>query len=125
MTVVLSLVAISGTLLLAQSDPVEEMPVDVMLLVQSELDYLKAAQREIDVELDGATPTEALSRIGEKAGLTIKVHGKPPRELKLTRSFEGATLKEVLTWYAREVPVAYRAEGPEKLTVVFREGRSS
>ena len=118
MIVAVILTAIPGSTVVAQSDNTSDFR--SMLLVQSELDYLEVATLKISVDFDKVAPKKALAQIGARAGLSIEVHGTLPKEPRLTRSFEDATVKEVLTWYAGAIPVVYKAEGPNKLTVLFR-----
>ncbi len=120
MIVAVILTAIPGSTVVAQSDNTSDFPSRLMLLIQSELDYLEVATLKISVDFDKVAPKKALTQIGARAGLSIVVHGTLPKEPRLTRSFEDATVKEVLTWYAGAIPVAYKAEGPNKLTVFFR-----
>jgi len=120
MIVAVILTAIPGSTVVAQSDNTSDFPSRLMLLIQSELDYLEVATLKISVDFDKVEPKKALAQIGARAGLSIEVHGTLPKEPRLTRSFEDATVKEVLTWYAGAIPVAYKAEGPNKLTVFFR-----
>jgi hypothetical protein len=106
---------------MAQSMEERDFPADVLILIQSELDYLDCADREIRIELDEATPAEALRRIGSAAGLTIEVDGTLPEVPKLSKSFENASVKEVLTWYASRVPVLYKTKSVRKLVVLVRD----
>ena len=93
--------------LAGQSDGTSALPPDAMLLVQSELDYLRASKRRITVSFQQATPEAALLQVERAARVSIAWSGTPPKGLKVTRSFDHATLKEVLTWYARRVTLTY------------------
>jgi hypothetical protein len=94
-------------------------------LIQSELDHLEAASRRITIELKDLSPSEALKRIGKAASLSIEVRGLLPQATKLEKSFEEATVKEILAWFAGEVPVLYRAEESGKLLVLPNPGGAS
>ena len=63
-------------------------------------------------------PKEILEQVRDKVKLAIEVRGLLPKEPRLTKSFVNATVKEILSWYAREVPVIYKAEGSKKLVVL-------
>jgi hypothetical protein len=108
-----SLVIVLATNVAAQTDAQYDPP-----LIQSELDYLAVASRRVSLDFKELQPKEVLGQIGKKAKLDIEVHGLLPKEPRLTKSFANATVKEILSWYAREVPVIYKAEGSEKLVVL-------
>lgn len=116
-----SLAAMHVPIVLAQSGDAEDFPSGVLLLIQSELDYLEVADREISLSLDKAEPDRALRQIAAAAGLSIELDGTLPKKPALTRSFEKATVKEVLTWYAREIPVVYKAKNPDTLVIIARD----
>ena len=128
LVIAVGLVATSVPIVSAQSGDANDFPSDVLLLTQSEVDYLEDAGREISLALVKAKPDQALKQIARIAGLALEIEGTLPRRPALTKSFENATVKEVLTWYAGEVPVVYRAKDRSTLVVVARgdadEGRS-
>ena len=102
-----------ATNVVAQTDAQYDPP-----LIQSELDYLAVANRRVSLDFKGLQPKEILEQIGDKVTLDIEVRGLLPKEPRLTKSFANATVKEILSWYAREVPVIYKAKGSEKLVVL-------
>jgi hypothetical protein len=118
---------IAGTLALValaiEPTPEPGPPADVQLLVQSELDYLAAAQRPITLEVERATPAAVLEQIAAHSGLEIDVRGALPRQATLTASFRDTQAKAVLAWFAEQVPVAFKAEPPNRLLVVARDGK--
>jgi len=108
-----SLVIVLATNVVAQTDAPYDPP-----LIQSELDYLAVAGRRVSLDFKELQPKEVLEQIGEKVKLDIQVRGLLPKEPRLTKSFANATVKEILSWYAREVPVIYKAKNSEKLVVL-------
>ena len=80
---------------------------DVFLLVQSELNYLKAGDRRIDIDIKESSPEDALQQIRKKAQLVVEVKGDLPKTPTLTVTFRDATVKEVLKWFAEKVAVVY------------------
>jgi hypothetical protein len=111
----LSLILSSGGM--AQSPRDVDTLDDVLLLIQSELDYLEAGDRRISVEIREASPDDALKEIGRKAQLTIRVKGSLPKTPRLTATFRDATVKEVLKWFAKKVGVVYRVDPGDELLV--------
>jgi hypothetical protein len=118
LAIVVSLSLVSAAA--AQSDDPLERPPGLLLLVQSELDALSAASKRISVEFEEASPAQVLKEVGKKARILLEVRGDLPEEPKLSAIFSDETVKEILTWYARETSVVYRAESPDKLIVVVR-----
>ncbi len=92
-------------------------PGDVFLLVQSELDYLKAGDRRINIDIKESSPRNALEQIRKKAQLVVEVKDDLPKTPTLTVTFRDATVKEVLKWFAEKVGVLYRVKGGDKLLV--------
>ncbi len=92
-------------------------PGDVFLLVQSELDYLKAGDRRISIDIKASSPRDALQQIRKKAQLVVEVKGDLPKTPTLTVTFRDATVKEVLKWFAKKVGVLYRVDPGDKLVV--------
>ena len=119
--VVLAAVAtmISMPTAMAQLDPPPEFPADVLVLIQSELDYLEVAGHRISIDLKEVLPEQALEQIGKKARISIDVRGTFSKKPRLTVSFADATVKEILEWFAEEAPVYYKAEWPNKLVVII------
>ncbi len=91
---------------------------DVFLLVQSELDYLKARDRRISIDIKESSPRDALQQIRKKAQLVVEVKGDLPKTPTLTVTFRDATGKEVLKWFAEKVGVLYSVDRGEKLLVL-------
>ena len=96
-----------------------------MVLVQSELDYLPAAERAITLEVERAEPAAVLQEIRKKSGLAIEVRGSLPGLPVLSASFRETKAKVVLTWLAEQVPVSFKAEPPNKLWVIVEASRES
>ena len=86
--------------------------------IQSELDYLRAAKRPISIELKQVTIRQAYDRIARKAGLRIAYEGALNGDAKHDVSFTDTTLKEILGRVGESFNLAYRVDGPDKLTVV-------
>ena len=107
----------------ATAQPTEppEPPRGVMLLVQSELDYLEVADRRVSFDFRGESPATVLGRLRKEVPLAIAIAGPLPAEHGLTATFRRATVKEVLEWFARQLDVCYRAEGPDRLLVLVPE----
>ncbi|MBD3868949.1 MAG: hypothetical protein IFK94_12545 [Acidobacteria bacterium] len=118
LVVAISLAVMSIPIVIAQPTDANDIPPDVLLLIQSELDYLEGSDREISLTLDQADPHQAIKQIAATAGLSIEVDGILPMKPTLTKSFENATVKDVLTWYASEVKVIYKAKSPDRLVVI-------
>ncbi len=93
-------------------------PGDVFLLVQSELDYLKAGDRRISIDIKESSPRDALQQIRKKAQLVVEVKGDLPKTPTLTVTFRDATVKEVLKWFAEKVGVVYSVDRGGKLLVL-------
>jgi hypothetical protein len=114
------LIVVFATNSVAQTDAQYDPP-----LIQSELDYLAVSSRRVSLDFKELEPKKTLEQIGDKVKLDIEVRGFLPNEPRLTKVFVNATVKEILSWYAREVPVIYKAEGSEKLVVLVNtEGGS-
>jgi cytochrome c-type biogenesis protein CcmE len=116
--VAISFAVISIPIVIAQPADANDIPSDALLLIHSELDYLEVADREISLTLDRANPHHAIKQIATTAGLSIEVDGILPMEPTLTKSFENSTVKDVLTWYASEVKVMYKAISPDRLVII-------
>ena len=99
-------------------------PDDLFLLVQSELNYLKAGDRRISIDIKESSPKDALQQIRRKAKLVIEVKGDLPETPLLTSTFREATVKEVLKWFAEKVGVLYRVDPGDRL-LVFPAPRES
>ena len=99
-------------------------PDDLFLLVQSELNYLKAGDRRISIDIKESSPKDALQQIRRKAKLVIEVIGDLPETPLLTSTHREATVKEVLKWFAEKVGVLYRVDPGDKL-LVFPAPRKS
>jgi type II secretory pathway component GspD/PulD (secretin) len=115
-----------AALLIASSTAREQDPSDVgphMVLVQSELDYLTAAESRLTLIADDIAVREILRAIGKRTGLEIRVRSKLP-ETKLDVKFENVTAREALTWLSREVDLVYKAEPPVTLGVYARPTKS-
>jgi hypothetical protein len=108
----------------AQAPQSPELPGDVQLLIQSELSHLESADRRIDLRVKEASPESTLRAIAKVAGFVIEVEGKLPRTPKLTASFKDTATRDVLTWFAKQVDVAYRADRGGKLVVFARPVRA-
>ena len=93
-------------------------PGDVFLLVQSELDYLKAGDRRISIDIKESSPRDALQQIRKKAQFVVEVKGDLPKTPTLTVTFRDATVKEVLKWFAEKVDVVYSVDRGGKLLVL-------
>jgi len=89
-----------------------------MILVQSELDLLPASKRLVTLKVDDARPAAFLDLLRERSGLTIEVRGALPAEPTVSGTFREVEAKELLDWFARQVRVAYRAEPPNKLSII-------
>jgi hypothetical protein len=89
--------------------------------VQSELDLLPATQRRVTILLKGVQPAEFLEKLRKDTGLKIEVTGKLPAGPALSATFRDAEARKVLTWFAQQLPVSFRAEPPDKLWVVVDE----
>jgi hypothetical protein len=113
-----ALASVGAALCLAADPPDPGPPRGGLLLVQSELDLLAHASRVVTLEFDAARPSAVLQAIEEKSGLTIEVQGTLPERAGLSRSFREATVKEVLTWFSHELQVSFKAEPPDKLSVI-------
>lgn len=109
---------------LAQVGDVPQPPDGGLVLVQSEIDYLEAATRRIDVEFENLRPRAAAERIGKVAGLAVDFRGPLPAEPRLSASFEDATVKSVLEWFASKVPVTFKAEKKDRLLVVYHQSEA-
>jgi hypothetical protein len=122
-----SIIAAAGMLALValalEPAPEMEVPQDVLVLVQSELDYLAAAERAITLEVERAVPAAVLEQIAARSGLVIDVRGTLPPKALLTSSFRDTKTKTVLAWFAEQVPVAFKAEPPNRLLVIVKDGR--
>jgi hypothetical protein len=100
-----------------------EPPGDHLILVQAELDHLAAAKQPITLDVEHAAPAAVLGEIARKSGITIEVRGSLPGRPALTASYRDASAKTVLTWFAGQVPVSFRAEPPNKLWVIVEPSR--
>ncbi len=101
--------------------PLEDLPEPLredLLLVQSELDFLPAAQTPITLEVEEGKPIRVLREIGRRSGLAIEVRGSLPSRPLLTASFRQVRTREILVWFADQLSVHYRAEPPHKLWVL-------
>jgi hypothetical protein len=105
----------------AQPPGPPEPPGEVMLLVQSELDYLEAADRRVSIDFVEEPPARVLDRLGKTVPLDIAIVGRFPAERRLTATFRHATVRQVLGWFARQLDVYYSAEGPDELRVLVLE----
>ena len=112
-----------SSLALAQAPQQPELPGDVQLLIQSELSHLESADRRIDLRVKKASPESTLRAISKVAGFAIEIEGKLPRTPKLTVSFEDTATRDVLTWFAKQVDVVYRADRGGKLVVFAKSAR--
>ena len=92
-----------------------------MLLVQSELGHLEAAEHRVSIDFREASPAGVLGQLGKKVRLSIEIHGRLPEERGLTATFRHATVREILEWFAREMDVYYKVERPDKLVVLKTE----
>jgi hypothetical protein len=93
--------------------------------VQSELDYLRDPKRPLSIELKQATIKQAYDRIAKQAGLSISYEGGVNAESKHDVSFKHSTLKDVLGKLGEKFGLAYRVDGPDKLTVIGAALKSS
>jgi hypothetical protein len=93
--------------------------------VQSELDYLRDPKLPISIELKQVTIRQAYDRIARKAGLSISYEGGVSAESKHDVSFKHSTLKDVLGKLGEKFGLAYRVDGPDKLTVIGAALKSS
>ncbi len=91
---------------------------DGLLLVQSELDYLKVGDRRISIDIKESSPRDALKQIRKKAQFVVEVKGDLPKTPTLTVTFRDATVKEVLKWFAEKVGVVYSVDRGGKLLVL-------
>jgi hypothetical protein len=114
----LAIVASSGVFA-APLEDLPEPPGDVMLLVQPEIDFLPGAGTPITLELEKDKPLRALREIGRMSGLSIEVRGSLPATPRLTASFRDTPARDVLAWFAQQLPVRFRAEPPHKLWVLI------
>lgn len=105
----------------AQPTGPPDPPREVMLLIQSELDYLEVAARRVSIDFVEEPPARVLDRLGKTVPLNIAVVGRLPAERRLTATFRHATVRQVLEWFARQLDVYYSAEGPDELRVLVLE----
>ena len=106
---------------ISQSTDPPEPPGSIMLLVQSELEYLEAGGHRISIDFRETPPSGVLSQLGKKVRLSIEIHCRLPDERGLTATFRHATVREILEWVAREMDVYYKLERPDKLVVLKTE----
>lgn len=92
-------------------------------LVQSELDYLRAAKLPISIELTQVTIRQAYDEIAKKAELRISYEGAVSGDSKHDLSFKNIPLKDILDKLGETFKLSYRAEGPDKLTVIRATSR--
>ncbi len=112
-------------LLILSLDAAAYPPDDGLLLVQSELDYLKVGDRRISIDIKESSPRDALQQIRKKAQLAVEVKGDLPKTPTLTVTFRDATVKEVLKWFAEKVGVVYSVDRGEKLLVLPAPGENA
>lgn len=103
------------------TQPPEDPPARRNLLIQSELTLLSEAGERITLRVTDASPEHTLKQVRKAVKFEIDVEGELPRTPKLTASFEDTPAKEVLTWFAKEVDVVYRAEEGRRLVVYPRQ----
>lgn len=103
---------------MAQLDPPPDFPIDVLVLIQTELDYLEVASQQISIDFKETLPERALEDIGKKARISIDVRGRLAKTPQLTASFTATPVKEILKWFAEETLVHYKVQWPDKLLVI-------
>jgi hypothetical protein len=86
--------------------------------IQSELDYLRAAEVRISIELTQVTIRQAYDEIARKAEFTIAYEGALNGGSKRDLSFKDMPLKELLGKLGETFNVTYRVDAPAKLTVI-------
>jgi hypothetical protein len=102
----------------AQSRPLEFIEAQARKgTIQSELDYLWAAKVPFSIDLRQVTLKQAFDGIARRAGLDVTYEGTLNGGLRHDVSFEHATLKEILDKLGNKYKLAYRVDGPYRLTI--------
>ena len=111
-------VAIGSTPALAKPPRAAGPTDDGLLLVQSELDLLPAAKRLVTLRIEKAQPAAVVEMLRKESGLTIEIEGALPARPVLSASFRDTEVKDVLRWFAKQLPVDFRAEPPNRLWII-------
>jgi hypothetical protein len=111
-----ALLALAVSPLVAADPPPPTPKPENFLLISPGSGHLPATGRLISIEANGLAGGGA-RRDRRKSGLTIEIKGSLPKDVLLSPSFKDAPTKTILTWLAEKLPIQFRAEPPNTLTV--------